>query len=328
MPASVAPSQPGSGRKRRRNPEEELPLSEYLAEKLEDPVLEDAVRDIVDKLVAQPQKILYAQVKVADDSLLPKKKQNIAGASIPENDKPFSEDDKTFDKLPIEYVRTILLPALEPLIFNDDQKIRDAEKAFLGSIKGLFFQALGVKECRKWVKVGKRKDVFMKAALELYNDRGRRLRNFTFATGLKGKYFIDWRTSGIYQLLPLAENKKTHVQHTAGLQQALPEELTVTNQYTIAKPWHESTAVLEIGRLDQTIAKMFPGTDVAQFLSSRHEQVSMAFGAALAELDSIEGGAPDPTPVPPAGRREPASPLREAAVAQLRWRIERRRIRM
>lgn len=75
-------------------------MSEYLAEKLEDPVLEDAVRDIVDKLVAQPQKILYAQVKVGDDSLLPKKKQKIAGASIPENDKPFSDDHKKFDKLP------------------------------------------------------------------------------------------------------------------------------------------------------------------------------------------------------------------------------------
>lgn len=104
MPPSVASNTPTSGRKRKSG---ELSLDEYLETKLDDPVLQDAVKDILDKLLEQPQKILYAQVKIRDDSLLPsaKKETPSEAASDDPTNKPFSDDYKTLDKVPKDFIR-------------------------------------------------------------------------------------------------------------------------------------------------------------------------------------------------------------------------------
>lgn len=241
--------------------------------------------NIIEDLIATPDRIMYAQAKIRAGDFMPTAKEE-PEAPVPADEKPFHEDYRTLDKLPKEYIKNDLLPALEPTIFNNPDKLRDADKHTPGSIKGLFFQALGVRETTKWHEHGKPRDVFLLACKRLYVERGRRISHVVFSTDSKGKWFIDWKVSGVYTLSP-ETGKKTHIKHFKLPAIPLGDEINCAGEYSISKPWHELAASLEVGKLTQTISRIFPEADVAAFASSRSESVTAAFVRAHAELNTL-----------------------------------------
>jgi hypothetical protein len=189
-------------------------------------------------------------------------------------------------------------------------KLKQSEKAAAGTIRGLFCQALHIKDTSKWIPQGKNRQVLLGACVQAYNELGKRLQHVAFYQDDQRMWHIDPKTSGVFKFLPEAGPKKK-IKHISGAIANIPESLTLTDDFSITKSWFEHMAQVEEGRLTQNIQKLFDPAQVATMEAGRAEPLNMAiltrFGLHLGEIESataVADGGPGAQPPAPAGRQQ------------------------
>jgi hypothetical protein len=227
-----------------------------------DKLQKEALEEIQQLLQQEPLKIMPALQLLRGDGLVPKLKD--------------LSDDRPF---PMTYIKLYqcpkvtvmeLLPELEPDIFRSPDFCKRLEMATKGTLHNAWYMGMAATASSKWPKFAHNRDVFKELCKNLYQAKGNRLQNVTFAFNAKGDPILEWNTSGIYTLIPASEPIKTHVQHIIHGKVALEECMTIQEgSFTIVSNWSESGAKIEVGRIVQPLSAFFPRDIVTDFATNK-----------------------------------------------------------
>ena len=200
-------------------------------------------------------------------------------------------------------------------MFDDGRKLKDAEKKVPGTIRALFFQGLAIKDSTKWIQQGKARQVLLDASTLAYKASGSRLKHVTFAMDEQGKFMLESKTSGVFKFLP-AEGPKDSVEHISGVTVKLPSTLAVTEDHSISKCSLEHAALVEEGRISQSIMKLFDPCQQAKIETGRAECLNkfilQKYGALIAEASEAVGSEEE-AELKSQKSQKPAAPAKAAA---------------
>jgi hypothetical protein len=260
-------------------------------------IYHDAVKEIVEHLEKNPDKVLPTLQVVRGDGLLKRFKAAEEDISM----KPFAPTYVRFKQMPKDVI-CALLCTVEPEVFSSIQVCKSLEKSKPGTLHCLLNMSMAITEKTKWPKAAHNKPIFHQLMVDRYSKVGRRLSGLKLTMDGKGIWQMDWQKFGVYTLLPEGEVDKTQVKHISGEVAELDSNLNIAagTDYIFENNWSELDARLRVGRISQNAGDFF-GDDLRSSWASNHATEDMSKTAATLEVKLSVAPA---TPQKQAGRSQ------------------------
>lgn len=221
-----------------------------------DPMLFEALNDVIEALTEQPTKILPCLRDVKSDKYLFQSQKN---NQDDEDEQPFHSTYKKLYRTPKDFLRKYLaaLAMTNGRSELDETSLVSLEKAREGTIRDLYYYLHDVAADTAWPAFCHNRRVWRETFADVHKTLGSRIKSVKILRD-GTKMHINWQECGQYGLEPAEGGPKTHIVYRQlNLRAALTDFPDIAGAFTIPGNHSHTKAVLKYKRSSASCIEFF-----------------------------------------------------------------------